>query len=149
MKGLSGADRKCQELAKNAGLGGTFKVWLSTLEETAVERFDGSDKSYSDVLGVSIANNFNDLVNGNFINLLKTTETGYSLPVDVLVWTGTGKDGMKKGDTEKGQPYCYFWTVEASSLVGSYGKTGQSGAKWTDAGTTRCNQKLRLYCIEN
>jgi len=146
---VSGADKQCQELAETAGLEGTFKAWLSTREVDAMERFDGSDKSYYDVLGVRIANNFNDLANGDFVNLLKTTETGAALPAGVSVWTGTEKGGAKKGDTEKGQPYCNFWTTETSPLVGSYGQTGQSGAKWADAGTAKCSRKLRLYCIED
>jgi len=149
LQGLSGADRQCQELAENAELEGTFKTWLSTLEVNAGERFDRSDTSYSDILGVRIANNFNDLANGNFVNLLKTTETGESLPAGILVWTGTENGGMKKGDTKEGQPYCTFWRAETSPLVGSYGQTAQSGAKWTDAGTVRCSRKLRLYCIED
>jgi len=144
-----GGDDKCQELAREAQLSGVFKAWISSTSTNAINSFTSENSAYYDVSNTLIAASLRELAYGRFANPLVKTENGYKLSKSIRIWTGTALGGRKKGDTPRGLPYCYDWTLLHSPLVGSYGYAGQIGSKWTDAGLTYCNQQLRLYCIED
>ena len=42
MGGVAGADAKCQSLADNANLGGTYKAWISGTTDGPSKRFEQS-----------------------------------------------------------------------------------------------------------
>ncbi|MDZ4247347.1 MAG: DUF1554 domain-containing protein, partial [Dehalococcoidia bacterium] len=62
--GLSGADAKCQASANAVNLGGTWKAWLSDSNTSAGSRLNHSDSPYRLLNGTTIANNWDDLVDG-------------------------------------------------------------------------------------
>jgi len=149
LRGLVGADTNCQDLANAAGLSGIFKALLSTRELDSLDRIVEQNKPYYDVEGTLIANDLLDLVNGNLANPPRVTEKRYHLPSNIQVWTGTTQGGLKKGDTERGQPYCYDWVLESAPMIGGYGQASAMDSNWLDAGVAYCNKKLRIYCIED
>ncbi|MDP3769884.1 MAG: PHB depolymerase family esterase [Candidatus Sungbacteria bacterium] len=145
--GLSGADAKCQLLAKNAGLTGTFKAWLSDSVTAAKNRVTHATITYKLANGITIANNWNDLTDGTLLTSLNITEQGTA--VNANVWTNTKSDGTIR-ETSKIKT-CGDWTATTGlNYIGYFGESKQTNIKWTDSGSqTWCTaNSMRLYCIE-
>ncbi len=138
--GLAGADEKCNALASDAGLDGTYMAWLSgstrfsTPSPFAVPspavRFTKSPIPYARVDGAVIASDWDDLVDGTLLVPIKVTEKGtYTPTLDCyadgandpplgatcwdFVWTGVRSDGNSAGTNPFG--YCPsaeggYWT---------------------------------------
>lgn len=135
--GANSADAHCAAAATAAGLGGTWKAWISDGAESAAQRVGTADKWL--------------LVDGKTIAFTTKTMSGlaaHDLDMDEfgatgekgLAWTGTNNGGSS---TSKN---CSGWTTIGAS--GTAGYVGQPD-KWTDDGTeTPCNLKGRLYCVE-
>ena len=145
---IKGADKICNDLAETVGLSGNYKAWLSDSENDVVDRFN-QEGSYYDVKGTLIARTFNDFLVGDLKSSIIITEKGDKVSSNSKAWTGTGPDGLRMGKVEDVQPYCVDWTNEGAPLRGGYGSPPWQNLQWTDAGVSACNQKLRLYCLQD
>lgn len=142
---LAVADFACQEAADAAGLGGSFRAWLSedtaNPERSPARRFARSRSPYVRVDGVVVADDWLDLTDGTLQNPINVTETGATL-ADTFVWTATsilGDNGLA-GD-------CDAWT-NPSNRSTDFGRSQRTDAGWTTNGETPCLGALPLYCFE-
>jgi len=146
--GDGGADSKCQTRADAAGLGGTWKAWLSTCGVSAASRLNHYDGEYRLVDGITrVADNWADLTDGTLDNAINKTEANQI--VTGHAWTNTQPSGNKQATNPT--YVCNNWAIADAVF---YGKTGQVGASdsywsidWYDSGFG-CNAQLRLYCFE-
>lgn len=146
LEGLSGADSKCQSLASGADLLGTYKAWLSDTSTSAVSRLSHSSLSYILTNGDSIADNWDDLIDGTLKSSIRYNEFGTEVTVgdDLTVFTSTRIDGVSSGSSN-----CNDWNSSSSDYSGYVGSAAYSSSAWTYFDTTLpCFFSVRLYCIE-
>ena len=153
--GIGGADGKCQTLAKQAGLPGTFLAWISDGATTPASRMPHENLPYVLADGqTQVASDWNQLLSGsiNFpINMteLKTQITpvpscgpqGY---LGNFVWTDTNNAAVQwnAGDT------CTSWGSAAAGQTGSTGNAS-STTYWTAwCVGVPCNVQAALYCVQ-
>jgi hypothetical protein len=139
--GLSGADQKCQTLATQAGLSGTFKAWLSSSTTSASTRITHASVPYIRFDGVIIANDWTDLTDGKLIVPINLTEYG-TIASTSNVWTNTTASGGIASSTNT----CSNWG--ATSGLGIRGQNSSTSGAWTYKGSTKCSSFLLLYCIQ-
>ncbi len=144
--GLSGADTKCQTLADNASLGGTWKAWLSSTTVSAASRLTHSLDPYLLINQTTkIADDWTDLTDGVLgapINLSQINTT-----INSNVWTNTNIAGniLNTGGTTT----CTSFTSNASNRTSRVGKNANFDTNdWTNFTSSACNSSLRLYCFE-
>ena len=154
--GLAGADAHCQLLAQRAGLGGTWRAYLSASasgSQPAVNARDriGSGPWYN-ANGVLIARNVAEL-HSETANLTKQTsidERGQIVngrgdtPNRHDILTGSQQDGTALPGT--GDTTCSNWTSsgEGSAQVGHHDRQGggQNPTSWNSAHASRgCSQQ--------
>lgn len=158
--GVAGADEKCQLLATNAQLEGTFRAIVtgSGSEETVGSRFGaGTD---ADKKGLVLVNIKSDALALNYGALLTDgpgapilyTERGNTVFPQVpdggnascapgaIVWTNTNSNG-----TADGNDNCNDWQNDGSGTQGRVG-SALSKSQWLSACAISCNAKARLYC---
>lgn len=153
--GLSAGDAICQNAASGAGLGGTWKAWLSTTTVSAASRLTHANVPYQLVDGTQIASSWNALVSGtplknainldehgNYVTFNDSMQYGYT-------WTGTAADGASTTYT------CSDWTISencsvSTDYVGTVGTDGNVDLRWTSRGTPACCtvQVFALFCFE-
>lgn len=145
--GLAGADAKCQSRADAANLGGTWKAWLGDGTGSPSSRFIKSTNAYKRIDGQLIANNWNDLVDGNLQNPILVSEFGSNF--NSQVWTNTKIDGTVK---YTGNASCNNWTSNAANGLdfSTNGISSRNDFNWTDTSGSSlpCNSIIRLYCFE-
>jgi VCBS repeat-containing protein len=146
--GLDGADAICQDRANDAGLGGTFKAWLSTEEVSAADRLAHSDVPYVLADGTTqVAANWADLVDG-IDHAIDQTEWGAFVSNAVYVLTNTSNNGTSQGAYD-----CYDWTgnyPEPPFPPSWAGYTGYA-IHWSEYDTGQlayCDIDLHLYCFQ-
>jgi hypothetical protein len=139
LRGLAGADRKCQRRAERAGLGGTWTAWLSDGTENAIDRIP--DGQYQLVNGTQVADDKADLTDGSLNAAINLNEFGETQPG--FVWTGTEENGTNTGNN------CDDWTDNSSESVGDRGVTDARDGDWTKllAEPAQCSERYRLYCF--
>ncbi|MDH3626612.1 MAG: DUF1554 domain-containing protein [Acidobacteriota bacterium] len=142
--GVSGADKKCQLMARAANLAGTYKAWLSDGVSGPGTSFSQSTDPYVRVDGTVIANNWAALTSGNLLAPINLDESGSVVPDSALerVWSGTLIDGTP------GPDHCNGWTDKDSSTDGGMGNPWSMNADWTDLSTYSCAIPLHFYCFE-
>ena len=139
--GLAGADAICQARADAAGLGGTFKAWLSDAATNAASRLTHAFADYVLVNGTLIAQGWSDLADGLLLHPLDTDELGAS--VTGGAWTNTTLHGGIAGLS------CTSWTSTTIDENGRRGSVVATNATWTDTGVSvDCSRMLHLYCFE-
>lgn len=141
--GWQGADRKCQESANSAGLGGAWKAWLSTSDLPANQRFWQHSGAYQMISGtpINLATNWADLTDGKIASGIYLTESGSYPPTTPYVWTGTDAAGNASANN------CSNWTSDAGS--GSLGYAWANNASWSAASSSYpCSYANHLYCFE-
>ena len=154
--GLAGADAHCQKLAETAKLPGTYRAWLSDGNASPATRFAKGQLPYIlppglHGLGVRVANNWVDLVDGTLARAISVTEEGAALPVgescsqpDQMAWTHTHATA---GPLDLNAS-CGGWKFGVDS-VGSAGLIHRSDADWTEGcAEVTCTAPLHLYCVE-
>lgn len=157
----SGHDR-CNELAKKAGLTGTFKAWLSTEEaspstEFAALRSDGGDVfPLATPTGVLVAASYAELADSGPRIAIAVTESKSTLAdasagggeqwcnPSVVVWTATSRTGTRDDQ----RPNCFDWRASGSAQTARVGRIVKDPTEWTSACELPCNQRARLYCFE-
>ena len=142
--GLAGADSTCRTLAAGAGLGGTFKAWLSDTGLTAASRLTHSLAPYVLVNGTTkVANDWAGLTSGTLLHEIDTTEGG-ARPNIPIVWTGTTVAGAYSGSG------CGDWKSGANAVGGSYGQATYTDVHWTQFPglSGACDFNGAIYCLE-
>jgi hypothetical protein len=136
--GLGGADERCSNRAASAGLDGTFKAWLSSSAESAIDRMAHAEVPYRRTDGTKVADDWNDLIDGDLAAPIELDENGDQVFGDV--WTGTLASGEAAGATCSG--------FDSSASSGVCGSSNSAGAAWTDNIEPPCTAGLRLYCVQ-
>jgi hypothetical protein len=139
--GVEGADALCMERAGAAGLEGTFRAWLSTVDTPVTERLTQGTAPYVRVDGVQVAADWDGLTAGSLEVPIDLDESG--VPQFGDVWTGTLPDGTSYADGD-----CEEWTADASPAVSLCGRATSAGPQWTNNQQVACGASLRLYCIQ-
>ncbi len=147
--GLSAADKTCNDLAQAAQLPGSYAAWLSTTSINARERLVPGAGPFVRVDGVQIAENIQDLLDGDITNPINITEKGS--PLKPMVWTGTDATGV-------GVPgfSCSDWSMNSNEVKAIFGKADKVNESWTDMGTRNVNcsinpdstVKIGMYCFQ-
>jgi hypothetical protein len=144
--GLSGANAICQARADAAGLGGTWRAWLSDSSTSAKDNIGcSSSKSYQRLDGQGIAESCSDLTDGSLQNSIYLTENLTS-GLQVFVWTGTRSSGQATSN------HCLDWASSSRARRGTIGYIYTTSSLWTDLFSGRCNGSTvgsaALYCFE-
>lgn len=148
--GLAGADEKCQMVAQNAGLEGTFVAWLSDSTTDARDRL-GNARGWVRLDGKPFADRVEDIAAGLHFYPLNITQGGTLLTSQVVpVITGTGADGRKSapfGD------YCQNYSGANAEYGVVHGDVNYADDRWTIMGEQAgdllaCNSAGRLYCFQ-
>jgi len=142
--GALGGDAICQAVADDAGLDGTFRAWLSDATTTPLARFTHSVDPYQLVNGTTIADNWNDLVDGQLDAAIGITETGQAVNA-AATWvatatTASGTRQMFNGD-------CQSWISATDGFSAGVGNE-ENTVSWSDSGAIPCNWLVSLYCFE-
>ena len=138
-------------------------AWLSTLNEGPQQRFTKyNNKRYGMVDLTVIAENYNDLIDGQLMSAISLDE--YGEPVDgnyesiecgggfvPAVWTNT----LITGEPAPLEVDCSGWTTDgpvnadAFVLVGIATKSDLDWTEWCGTiETGACNYSLRLFCFQ-
>lgn len=159
--GVSGADLKCQALAKtfDPEHAHRYRAWLSDGLSGPATRFDHGPMyaatPYVLLNGVVIADSFQDLVaSGPTVGI--TITDAYETILDEGVWTNTTHEGEPVPD----ENHCAQWTDDSLKLGATIGVNAvpddspdlQMWADerwWTRFLVKGCNSPRRLYCFEN
>lgn len=152
--GYPGADRKCQESANSANLGGNWKAWLSDgIEPSVSTRLLHNNGPYVLLDNTMIATNWNDLTDGTLLNPVNLTELKTTIPEVVNgwnVWTNTKNNGDVDERLDVVTCRSFHSDEYSPTLMGSGGSSARKDYFWTDpsySGHT-CDTKARLYCFE-
>ena len=142
--GLAGADARCQAAARQAGLPGVFRAWLSTAVEPAAARIAHKDVPYVMPGGIRVADNYADLTDGELAHPIDRTEHGSAVPSPFLARTATTTDGQALS------PACADWTSRRRYDGGWWGATDAATPAWSRTGVFpgRCDYLAHLYCLE-
>ncbi|MDW8348626.1 MAG: DUF1554 domain-containing protein [Bacteroidia bacterium] len=148
--GLAGADNICQTRANAAGLGGTWKAWLSDGSTSAASRLVQHTTNMVRIDNVVVANGWADLTDGSIDNPINITELGGTITAtpdfnNTLVFTNTNTSGGIFGSN-----HCSNWTSTSNSFAPHYGQCTVTNSDWTNWGTivAQCGLQRRLYCFE-
>ncbi len=154
--GLAGADAICQAHAVAAGLGGTFRAWLSTGSVSAASRLVHPTVRYVNMrpTAVTIVNNWSELVNDDRLNPDGSGgEPAFSEAgafVGTPIWTNTTINGNSTSTND-----CSGWTSTSGSAGFGYGGY-VSGGRYTScttlygcsSGALSCASRAHLHCLE-
>ena len=134
-------DNACSTAAGAGGLEGFWSAWLSTGTTDAEDRIIDAAK-YVLVDGTVIADDKDDLLDGNLDAPIQVNEFGVTVLSDFEVWTGTDADG-----TNSAVGNCDDWIRNGSRDSGQSGRADAMGPTWTAAGEEDCDLFNRLYCF--
>jgi hypothetical protein len=140
--GVLGADAKCQSAA--AKLGGTWKAYVSTETESAVDRIQDvgpwEEKRADGSWAVVIADKAT-LSNVQANVTVGVDETWAPLTGAKTIWTGNLPNGARESGAT-----CKSWE---SDQQGDSGEVGTAeGNSWQHGGADACSNSHRLLCLE-
>ncbi len=142
MGNLMGADGICQTRAGAAGLGGTYKAWLSSATTSAATRLTHATVDYALVDGTVVANGWTDLTDGTLDAAINKDELGNTV-ASSAVWTNC----TTAGNIDAAE--CLQWTSVTPGHKGQTGLSSATNAAWTDnIAFEDCALLRRLYCLE-
>jgi hypothetical protein len=150
--GVSGADSKCQVLADDAELDGTFKAWISqSVSSSPAQSWSPPtlDLPYYLVDGTTkVADGWEHLFNANNHELhhaINQDENGQTVTGALRAWTNTNWNGnVVSTDDCDGWSIGYYY----HDGKGKYGGVEDKDHHWSWKGEVNCNWKIRLYCIQ-
>jgi hypothetical protein len=141
--GTNGADARCQNLATDAGLGGSWRAWLSQRGDSPSERFTRFDGGYRLLDGTLVATSWADLTDGTLARPINLDERGARAPA-VEVWTGTTVSGESSGQRCVG-----FGSASPGAPPADVGIADRWDGGWTEAYEQVCSRTdPRIYCFE-
>jgi len=150
--GLAQADALCTMLADGKSIEGKYKAWLGDAGMTASERLFHSTVRYIRPDKAKVADDWNDLANGDLDVQILRDENGAVIMImnpamcnspnaeDAAVWTGTTAMGATA-------PSCNSWADGTNGTMGQAGLVTHSDMLWSGCQFT-CETPGRLYCIE-
>ncbi len=141
--GVVSGDTVCQVSADAAGLGGTWKAWLSSDTIDAIDHIRGNGP-WARLDGVVLFPDHASLAGAplDAINVDETGETVSCLYTSPYVWTGTRIGGRWNLDD------CVGWTEMDSDWETDTGSACDP-TKWTRGAEVRwCSSESRLFCFE-
>ncbi len=137
------ADAVCQSIADDLGLLGTWMAWVSDASTSPQMRFNHSTDPYVRLDGVQVADDWDDLANGDIDAPINYTELGQTLPFNE-VWTGTSTLGYAIDVNP-----CAEWTQNLNKYTATVGRTDAVDTTWTAVFTQECSRiNVHLYCFE-
>ena len=144
--GVSQMNPKCQTAANNAGLGGTWKTWLSSSTFSPANQSDGDSWTqhsgpYLRIDGVKVADNWTDLIDGSLDNPINVTEGGVPKSSG-YVWTNT----TTSGGIYSTSSHCSNWNSKSGQA--RRGDLSSTSSTWTVHSNQNCSSTARLYCFE-
>ena len=144
--GLAGADAICQHRANAVNLPGTYKAWLSDSTQSPATRFVQSPGPYRRVDGLTVADNWNDLIDGTLDAPITVAETGVVFgDLGLRSWTHTLANGTAGGVLNQ---HCLNWTSDLNGDEGDEGQVAATNDNWTDFASGTCNNNFHLYCFQ-
>ena len=148
MGGLSGADTKCQAEADDPASivpSGTYMAWLSDGTNSPDTRFTKSSHPYVLPNGTRIADDYNDLTDGNIQNIINVDFSGKTIGQQNF-WSSTAADGTSEQNfaTCKG----WTWTNTSGYSHSMLGITNKKSTLWTSFGREKCGKTYRLVCFQ-
>ena len=144
-----GGDMTCQAVAADAGLPGTYRVWLSDVAGDAVAHLARDAGPLRLPSGVIVAANVDELVDAGPRVPIALDERGRMVggggcdDGGLVAWTDTSSNGSVEGSLD-----CSRWTSANVFIQGVVGLVGQLGSGWTVACTRTCDSQAALYCIQ-
>ena len=165
------ADDVCQSLANGAGLGGSFKAWISGRVDTGDgplfhgvdDRFTMASEPYCLVDDTIVADDWSDLTDGSLDNPIDLDEYGAAVGMEVRVWTNTTTSGAASDNSTQcaqgiGPDDTGIWSWSCGSpswspgdcanQAGRFGIATSTGGDWTASSFTSCSNSFHLYCFE-
>jgi hypothetical protein len=176
--GYLNADAVCQVLAGNAGLGGSFKAWLSGRPDSAgcgplqpdcdghgaADRFTHNPGPYQLVDGTKVADSWADLTDGSLDHAIDVTEVNTPVGAEHRVWTNTTTAGAAHDagtncavGPPTDPPHTLFtwscgppsWSpMDCNFQGGAFGDATMTNSAWTLVSNTACNNTFHIYCFE-
>jgi hypothetical protein len=144
LSSVEAADTFCNGLARDAGLSGSFRAWLSSDAGNAPARLQPA-RGWTRVDRLPFTDSLSSLLAGVVYYPPNLNERGeYVGNVDVV--TGTSADGRGAATT------CENWTQTGSypSPPGTLaGESNVGSGAWTDLTGVYCNASVHLYCFED
>ena len=176
--GYLNADAACQTLATNAGLGGSWKAWLSGRPDSAgcgplqpdcdghgaADRFTHNPGPYNLVNGTKVADSWADLTDGSLDHAIDVTEVNTAVGAEHRVWTNTTTGGAAYDagtncavGPPTDPPHTLFtwscgppeWSpMDCNFQGGTFGDATMTNSQWTLISNVACNNTLHIYCFE-
>lgn len=140
--GLAGADQKCQLAATTAGLGGTWRAWLTVLGATVSSRISETPP-WSDLRGAELFASESARDNALPGFALDRDEFGRTLG-DVRVWTNAWSTALPQTAD------CVAWTNATAGQTGAVGAPAATiPGRWAaNFESLSCQTPAHLYCVE-
>lgn len=142
--GAQVADNACQQLADEAGLGGS---WLAYIIDDfhALSRHNQNGGPFRKLDGVIVANDWLDLADGSIQSPLDLTE-------QLQTPGGNAWTGLAAGSAAASLD-CSNWSQESddcldTGLCGGAGQSNETDISWEGIFIFNCNASFRFYCIE-
>lgn len=145
-----GGDSKCQSAAKDAGLPGTYRAWLSEEGVSVLDRLVTDAGPLRLVNGTTVADSTADLAMAGPRTGIVLDERGKKRgggaceDGGLIAWTGTGPDGAAP---DMFGMDCAQWRTSGGNQ-GVAGVVGSTDDSWTSACQRPCGQQAALYCIQ-
>jgi hypothetical protein len=137
--GIAGADARCVELARQVGIQGDVRAWLSTSSVDAIERLQGS-RGWVRMDGKPFVDTPTELQVGNIFHPMRIDEQRRDVDTEVRVHTGSGPGGTFTAA-------CEDWTSNAP-ISSNNGNANGTGTGFSYAGSALCTVPRHLYCFE-
>jgi hypothetical protein len=143
---IRGADYRCQKLAEEAGMAGTWMAWISNSTVSVADRFLHQTGRYhiANMPGIQIAQDWDDLIDGTISNTINRDENGFTV-TDDYVWTGTTWQGLADEQTCKEWMFSY---KNSNPYDGRAGYTLYTDSRWSEHFLRECKNKYYIYCFE-
>jgi hypothetical protein len=143
--GIKGANEICQNHAEAAGITGQYNAWISiSSEQSPAGTFAKSSQPYVLKNNTLIAENWDDLVNGQLLAAILVDENGANLNYTNRVWTSTNSNGE-----DLGKENCKAWKSNSARDSGWVGKASSFwGSEWTAEMSISCDETRNLYCFQ-
>lgn len=145
-----GGDSKCQAAAVDAGLSGSYRVWLSEDNGSAVASLVRDGGPLHLPTGTLVAADLDELARSGPRTGIAIDEKGTKVggggceDGGLVAWTGTAVEGGTRSPLGLD---CGRWRTSGTG-TGAVGLVGTVGESWTAACTQQCQQRAALYCIQ-
>jgi hypothetical protein len=138
--GPDGGDALCATAAESVNKGGTWKAWLSSTSENAIDRQADVGPWYQQLSDGGLVLTFNNKSNlaTTPVVPLGIDEAGRS--ISAFYWTGSSVGGVYSSAS------CAGWLNPGG--LGTYGTTGATTTAWTDDSSRSCTTPGALLCLE-